>query len=57
MINNKGELIKSVYDDCINYTPNLDKPLGVRCEKFGNLYECTKLEGKHCGDCKNRKII
>ncbi len=59
-VNGKGELVKSVYDDCVNYSPNKTAPIQVICVKFGVLYECLNFAQKHnkerhCSNCSNRK--
>ena len=49
MINSKGELITSIPSNCKDYKHIKDKPLDVKCEKLGILYECANHTGERAG--------
>ena len=49
MINNKGELMTSIPKNCKDYSPDKQKPTGVKCDKLGKLYKCNNHKGERSG--------
>jgi len=63
MINSKGEIIDSIPNNCLNYSPNKDKPTKIKCSILNVLYECNNCKSKNgdnfrgCSFCFNYKNI
>ncbi|HET8688539.1 MAG TPA: hypothetical protein VFM18_18150 [Methanosarcina sp.] len=59
-INNLGEIERAYVDECVNYTPDKNKPTGARSVRTGAIHECKKYvvgtnPDQGCYWCLNHK--